>query len=77
MIITMYFNDHVPSHFHVRYGSLKATIAIESLSVLDGKLPPRVKGLIIEWATLHQDELRENWKRAREEKELLSIQPLE
>ena len=77
IIITMYFRDHAPPHFHVRYGDIKVSIDIETLNVIDGKLPPRVRGLVIEWATLHQDELRENWKRACEEKELLAIKPLE
>jgi hypothetical protein len=77
MIITMYFNDHAPPHFHVRYGGAEVTIDIESLSVLDGKLSPRVRGLIIEWASLHQDELRENWKRARLGDEPAAIEPLE
>lgn len=26
-----------------------------------GALPPRVAGLVTEWATLHQSELMENW----------------
>ena len=26
MIIAMYYDDHAPPHFHVRYGSQKATI---------------------------------------------------
>ena len=77
MIITMYWNDHAPSHFHVRYGKLEATISIESLTVLDGHLSPRIRALVIEWAATHQDELRENWKRAREDKELSPIKPLE
>jgi len=77
IIITMYFRDHAPPHFHVRYGGIKVSIDIETLNVIDGKLPPRIRGLVTEWATLHQEELRENWKRAREEKELLAIEPLE
>ena len=77
MIITMYFNDHAPPHFHVRYGGLDVTIDIENLTVLDGKLSPRARGLVIEWATLHQEKLRENWRRAREGQEPLAIEPLE
>ena len=36
MIITMFYDDHAPPHFHVRYGEHKAIIAIESLALLDG-----------------------------------------
>jgi hypothetical protein len=36
MVITMYFNDHDPPHFHVRYGHARAAVAIESLRLLVG-----------------------------------------
>jgi hypothetical protein len=50
MIVQMYYNDHEPPHFHVRYAGQKALIAIETLSLLRGDLPPRALGLITEWA---------------------------
>ena len=77
IIIAMFFNDHAPPHFHVRYGAQRAIIAIETLSLLEGKLSPRVLGLVMEWASQHQDELRENWRLAREESKLNPIRPLE
>ncbi|NBD16032.1 MAG: DUF4160 domain-containing protein [Cyanobacteria bacterium] len=77
IIITMYYNDHSPPHFHVRYNKQKAIIDINSLSILQGKLSPRVLGLVIEWATLHQTELRENWERARNQQPICKIEPLE
>ncbi|MDR9405538.1 MAG: DUF4160 domain-containing protein [Halothece sp. Uz-M2-17] len=73
----MYYNDHPPRHFHVRYNTQKAIIDIDNLSVLEGKLSPRVLGLVVEWATLHQAELRQNWQRAREQQPLSQIEPLE
>jgi hypothetical protein len=54
IIITMYFNDHNPPHFHVRYGEFRAILRIQPLALLDGDLPPRVLGLIMEWAGLRQ-----------------------
>jgi hypothetical protein len=48
IIITMYLNEHNPPHFHARYGEYKAEIAIETLSVIAGRLPPRVLGLVME-----------------------------
>jgi hypothetical protein len=38
IIIAMFYNDHAPPHFHVRYGGQAATIEIETLRLLDGKL---------------------------------------
>jgi Domain of unknown function (DUF4160) len=59
IVIAMFYNDHEPPHFHACYGGRRATIEIENLTVLDGSLPPRVLGLVVEWAVLHQEELRE------------------
>lgn len=77
IIIAMYYNDHPPPHFHVRYGQQKAIIDIQSLAILEGKLSPRVLGLVIEWAASHQSELLQNWELARQQEPLESIQPLE
>ena len=73
----MNYNDHAPPHFHVRYAEQKALIAIESLALLRGHLSPRVFGMIMEWAVLHQAELLENWNLARQQVPLNKITPLE
>ncbi|XGV97079.1 MAG: DUF4160 domain-containing protein [Leptolyngbya sp. BL-A-14] len=44
IIIAMYYNDHPPPHFHVRYGHQKAIISIQTLTLLEGSLSPRVLG---------------------------------
>ncbi|TAK51039.1 MAG: DUF4160 domain-containing protein [Bacteroidetes bacterium] len=62
VIITMYFNDHGPPHFHARYGNDEAKISIESLELLKGKLPRRALSLVLEWASEHRRELMQNWK---------------
>lgn len=61
IIIYMYFNDHNPPHFHVQYNDYRAMIDIEKLALIDGNLPARVLGLVIEWAETHQAELKSNW----------------
>jgi hypothetical protein len=77
VLITMNYNDHAPPHFHVRYGRKKALVSIENPTILKGNLPPRVLGFVIEWATLHNAELEDNWNRARQQSPLESIEPLE
>ena len=77
IVIQMYFREHPIAHFHVRYGGLRAVVAIESFAILSGSLPPRVVGLVAEWATLHRDELRDDWDRARQGLPLKKIAPLE
>jgi hypothetical protein len=55
----MFFSDHPPPHFHVRYGEHRARVAIESGEVINGELPHRATRLVREWAGLHrQDSMR-------------------
>jgi len=77
IIIAMFYGDHNPPHFHVRYNQYKAIISIKDLGILSGKLPPKVLGLVMEWASIHQQELMKNWELARELLELQPIEPLE
>ncbi len=77
IIITMNYNDHQPPHFHVRYGDQKALVAIQTLTLLEGRLSPRVLGLVIEWGAIHQSELMSDWELAREQAPLQKIMPLE
>ncbi len=77
IIVMMFYDDHPPPHFHVRYGGQKAIIAIESLAILDGRLSPRALGLVMEWAALHRQELREAWRLAERHAPLKPIAPLE
>ena len=77
IIVAMFYNDHAPPHFHVRYGDQKAIIAIENLRIIVGELKPRALALVVEWATLHQDELRQDWQLARSMQPLNAIAPLE
>lgn len=77
IVIAMYYSDHPPPHFHARYAGQKARFAIDDLRVIDGALSPRVRGLVIEWAAQHQEELRHNWERAVAQQSLGPIPPLE
>ncbi len=61
IIIFMYFDEHNPPHFHVKYNEYKAIVEIQSLNVLVGHLPGKVRGLVEEWAELHQQELLDMW----------------
>ena len=73
----MFYDDHPPPHFHVRYGAQKAVVAIGSLAVIEGRLSPRALGLVIEWAALNREALREAWTLAEHHQVLRPIRPLE
>jgi len=61
ILIQMFFDDHAPPHFHVRYAEYRAQINIQTLQPIEGNLPPRALALVQEWAKEHQTELQENW----------------
>ena len=75
--IRMYFNDHLPPHFHAYYGDASVQVEIDTLTVLRGTLPRRAMALVLEWAFARRDELRQNWERARRHESLVRIAPLE
>ncbi len=37
IVISMYFDEHNPPHFHVRYNEYRAVVAIRSLNLLEGQ----------------------------------------
>lgn len=76
LVVLMYFDEHNPPHFHVRYHAYEASITIKELSILAGDLPPRILGLVVQWAKYHQEELLENWENCRHGKQPHKIQPL-
>jgi phosphomannomutase len=77
IIIAMFYSEHNPPHFHVRYADFKAAIRIRDLTVAEGHLPPRVLGLVIEWAAKHQEELYSDWELSQNDKPPSKIKPLE
>jgi len=77
IIIAMFFDEHRPPHFHVRYGEYEAVIQISDLAVTRGALPPRTLGLVIEWAAKHRAELLANWEAVENRRPLHKIEPLD
>jgi hypothetical protein len=73
----MYFADHPPPHFHAVYQGDEAKIEIESLRVIDGRLPERQLAMVRRWAELHRSELRANWTLVEQRKPLNNVGPLE
>ena len=76
IVIRMYFREHGPPHFHAAYGDAEACICVDPPGLLNGALPPRVLAIVVEWGSLHQAELLENWSRLRADKSAFPIAPL-
>ncbi|MDR1735374.1 MAG: DUF4160 domain-containing protein [Oscillospiraceae bacterium] len=65
IVITMYFRptEHNPPHFHAKYGRHNAVIDIQTLAVIEGKLPARELLLVKMWAIKYQGQLLDIWNR--------------
>lgn len=77
LLIQMFFLDHAPPHFHVKYGDHKAVIDIQKLELVEGKLPRRALNLVLDWAELHQTDLLEDWQLCQDMQTPKPIPPLE
>jgi hypothetical protein len=77
LAISMYYDDHAPSHFHVAWSDSEAEVSIDDGTVLKGRPPPRIRRLIREWCARYRVELRQNWERARAAAPLIRIPPLD
>jgi hypothetical protein len=76
IVIAMYFDDHGPPHFHARHAEGSAKVRIDTLEVIESGLGRRPLRFVLAWAELHQDELSENWRRARAGETLQPVEPL-
>jgi Domain of unknown function (DUF4160) len=77
IVIAMYFDDHGPAHFHARHADGEAKIRIDTLEPLDSTLGRRQLRFVLAWAELHQAELLDNWRLARDGETLREIDPLQ
>lgn len=77
IIITMYYNDHNPPHFHARYGNDVIMVEIENLKIIEGSFPNRAATMVLEWAKYNQNKLLKNWENIRNERPVFKIDPLD
>jgi Domain of unknown function (DUF4160) len=75
--VRMFFNDHDPPHFHVRYQGFRARVRIADGEVIDGRLPPAAGRIVKEWTDLRRNALMRDWRLAKLEQPLERIEGLE
>ena len=51
--------------FHAIYNNSELVVSIWPLAVVQGDAPRRVREMVLEWATQHQQELLGAWNRCR------------
>jgi len=76
IVVSMYYKQHLPPHFHAKYGGERTAFSIQDLRLIEGRLPHRVVAILLEWAFQHREELLENWHRTQQGVDLRRIEPL-
>ena len=66
LVIKIFYDDHNPPHFHAEYGEYEVLVDITTLAIMSGRLSARALGMVTEWASMHQQELRVAWERAKQ-----------
>jgi len=77
IVIGMFYDEHRPPHFHVRYAEYQAVIRINDLRLTEGRLPQRALGLVTEWGASHRADLLQNWEAIEHRRPLHKIEPLD
>ncbi|MGA2512440.1 MAG: DUF4160 domain-containing protein [Candidatus Limnocylindrales bacterium] len=76
IVIRLHYADHNPAHFHGTYQGRTVEVDIRTLGILDGGIPTRALGLVMEWAAEHNADLAEDWRRASAGEPIIRIAPL-
>jgi hypothetical protein len=77
IVVRMFYQDHDPPHFHAEFRGCQAKISFDGTCIAGNLESATALRLVREWATAHQSELDENWRRARAGQAVSRIAPLE
>jgi hypothetical protein len=61
IVVYIYFNEHVPPHFHALFGDDEAVVGIEGCDLVGGSLPAAKLRRTLQWARDNQEMLRAKW----------------
>lgn len=77
IVIRMYYQDHVPAHFHAEYRGDQGSFSLSGDPIFGEIRSRTARRLIREWADAHRLELEQNWRSSREGRSITPIEPLE
>ena len=60
--VMMFWNEHMPPHFHAQYGENKILVDIQNATVIKGVFPSKQLKLVLAWCEIHREELMINWE---------------
>jgi hypothetical protein len=73
----MYEYDHLPPHFHAKYGEFEAVFSIETGNRIKGEIPSKQERLIQAWVEIHRVDLEENFKLlSKDQASFFKVEPL-
>jgi hypothetical protein len=75
--IRVFYDDHAPPHIHASYGEYEIIVGISPIAIIKGKVPNRVRSMVLEWIALHQQELIEDWELCQSGKPPHKLEPLD
>lgn len=62
IVIRMLWVRPFAARFHAIYENSELVVQVAPLRIVGGEAPPRVRDLVLEWASIHQQELLDAWK---------------
>ena len=65
------------ARFHAIYENSELIVNLWPLKIVGGEAPARVKDMVLEWATQHQQELLMAWNKLQSGEQPIAIEPLQ
>ncbi len=75
--ITIYFDDHPPSHFHAQYAEHEALFSIKDGEMTNGNLPNTAKKLVKKWYKLQKENILNAWEHIQNDEVFEKVPPLD
>jgi hypothetical protein len=77
IVIRMLRAGSLNAHFHAIYDNTELVVSIWPLKIIQGDAPGRVREMVLEWASQHQEELLNAWHRCLSGQTPSRIEPLQ
>ena len=71
--IYIFWDDHAWPHIHARYAEYRIVFNLVEMEFEAGRMPPRQRRMISEWARTNEGRLLDNWRRMENHEPLIQI----
>jgi hypothetical protein len=77
IVVRLLHAQSLGAHIVATYGDTELVVRLWPLRIVQGDAPKRVRDLVLEWATQHQQELLSAWHYCVDGRAPVQIKPLE